>query len=388
MKKFILTVFLTGFVMTIMLGAAEESSNLFGIDLYKVLSRKPGNIFLSPFSISSALAMTYIGAADDTALQMKNVLHFDLDDQVLHNDFSRLIKSLSQPNEKYQLSIANSMWVQDGYPFLKEFINKVQGYYEAGLNYVDFISNKEEARQKINAWVEEKTNQRIKDIIKPDDIDELTRLVLTNAIYFKGSWESPFDPSMTKKELFYLTKDEKKEIDMMYQSMTTNYTENSTVQILELPYAGKQLSMIIALAKDHDGLEELERNLSLDLLKKWFIDLKPREVQVYLPKFKTECRFNLKQALMNMGMTDAFTMAADFSKMDGTKMLYIKDVIHQSFVEVNEEGTEAAAATAVIINVKMGPSIPVVFRADRPFLFFIYNREYNLILFIGRMANP
>ncbi|WP_041082339.1 serpin family protein [Thermotoga profunda] len=386
MKKVLFIVFLTGFVAIVGFGTVEKSSNLFGIELYKVLSRNPGNVFFSPFSISSALAMTYIGASGDTARQMRQVLHFNLDDEVLHSDFSQLITSLNQPNENYELSVANSMWAQDGYPFLEGFIEQVQKYYQAGINYVDFVFNRDEARQKINTWVEEKTNHKIKDIIKPDDIDELTRLVLTNAVYFKGYWENSFDASSTKKEPFYISKDEKKEVDMMYQNMTTKYAEDSLVQVLELPYTGKNLSMVVVLPKNN--MEEVERELSLDLFEEWLRNLRLTEVKVYLPRFKMECRFNLKQTLMNMGMTDAFSMSADFSKMDGTKKLRIKDVIHQSFVDVNEKGTEAAAATAVIINVKMSPTMPVVFKADRPFLFFVYDKTHNLILFMGRLVNP
>lgn len=388
MKKTLFIVFLTGFVAIVGFGTIENSSNLFGIELYKVLSMDPGNVFFSPFSISSALAMTYIGASGDTAKQMRQVLHFDLDDEALHSNFSQLITFLNQPNENYQLSIANSMWAQEGYPFLKEFIEQVQKYYQAGINYVDFVFNRDEAREKINTWVEEKTNYKIKDIIKPDDIDELTRLVLTNAIYFKGDWEISFDSSSTKKESFYISKSEKKEVDMMHQNMMANYTEDSLAQILELPYVGKNLSMIIVLPKDDNDLEKVEKKLSLDLFEEWLQNLESTNVDVYLPRFKMECRFNLKQKLESMGMVDAFSMAADFSKMDGTKRLHIKDVIHQSFVEVNEKGTEAAAATAVIINIKMAPKMPVVFKANKPFLFFIYDKTHNLMLFIGRLINP
>jgi len=388
MKRLFSVVFLGVLVATIGFGTVYDSSNLFAFDIYRTLSKQPGNIFLSPFSISTALAMTYIGAADNTAQQMKDVLHFNLDDETLHSGFSELISSLNQPNEKYQLSIANSMWAQEGYPFLKEFIDKVQKYYSSGLNYVDFAETTEEARQRINNWVEEKTNQRIKDIIKPGDIDSLTKLVLTNAIYFKGNWAKPFDPSLTKKETFYVSNKQEKQVEMMFESLTAAYTEDSLVQVLELPYAGDELSMIIVLPLKGKSLEDVEGKLSLVLFKEWVNNLRTEKVDVYLPKFKMECRLNLKKTLVAMGMIDAFTDEADFSKMDGTTMLKIKDVIHQSFVDVNEEGTEATASTAVIINIKMGPSIPVIFKADKPFLFFIYDKTHDLILFMGRLSNP
>ncbi|HBT25090.1 MAG TPA: serpin family protein [Pseudothermotoga sp.] len=387
MKKVFLTAFLTSLIF-IGFGIVQDSSNLFGVDLYKVLSEKPGNIFFSPFSISSALAMTYIGADSDTAQQMKNVLHFDLDDETLLSNFSQLTTSLNQSNENYQLSVANSMWLQEGYPFLKEFVEQIQKYYQSWINYVDFANHKDEAREKINEWIEAKTNNKIRDLIKPDDIDSLTRLVLTNAIYFKGLWLNPFDPSSTRKELFHISKNEEKEVDMMFKNITANYTEDSLVQVLELPYAKNKISMIIVLPKEDKDLSQIEKNISLDLFKKWRSNLKPTEVNVHIPKFKTECRFNLKRTLMSMGIVDAFTDEADFSKMDGTKMLKIKDVIHQSFIEVYEEGTQAAAATATIVNIKMAPKKPVEFRADRPFIFFIYDSTYDLILFMGRLINP
>ncbi|GAB4310240.1 serpin family protein [Pseudothermotoga elfii] len=387
MKKVFLTAFLTSLIF-IGFGIVQDSSNLFGVDLYKVLSEKPGNIFFSPFSISSAFAMTYIGADSDTAQQMKNVLHFDLDDEMLLSNFSQLITSLNQSNENYQLSVANSMWLQEGYPFLKEFVEQIQKYYQSWINYVDFANHKDEAREEINKWIEANTNNKIIDLIKPDDIDSLTRLVLTNAIYFKGLWLNPFDPSSTRKESFHISKNEKKEIDMMFKNIIANYTEDSSVQVLELPYAKNKISMIIVLPKEDKDLGQIEKNISLDLFKKWRSSLKPTEVNVHIPKFKTECRFNLKQTLMSMGIVDAFTDAADFSKMDGTKMLKIKDVIHQSFIEVYEEGTQAAAATATIVNIKIAPKKPVEFRANRPFIFFIYDSTYDLILFIGRLINP
>ncbi|MEJ5229931.1 MAG: serpin family protein [Pseudothermotoga sp.] len=388
MRKIFLFLCLSGLLMTTGFSKVEDSSNFFAIDLYKVLSKKSGNIFFSPFSISSALAMTYMGAGGNTAAQMRKVLYFDLEEETLHSGFSNLMDSLNQPNENYQLSIANSIWAQEGYPFLKEFFERLQSYYQAGLNFVDFVNKRDEAREKINKWVEEKTNQKIKDIIKPDDIDELTRLVLVNAIYFKGAWLEPFDPSSTRKDKFYISQNESKEVDMMFRNLFANYTETSSVQVLELPYAGNQISMIVVLPKKDKDLKQIEKDICLELLKEWKGDMRKTSVDVYLPKFKTECRFNLKDTLMSMGMVDAFTDAADLSKMDGTRLLKIKDVIHQSFVEVNEQGTEAAAATAVIIGIKMAPTMPVVFKADRPFIFFIYDNLHDLILFMGRLSNP
>lgn len=366
---------------------ASDSVNLFGIDLYRVLATKDGNIFFSPFSLSTALAMTYIGAAGDTAEQMSRVLHFEKDIE-LHESFSKLIASLNEPSQNYRLSIANSLWLQKDYPLLRSFLDLVEKYYRAPVNVVDFVNDLENSVKKINTWIEEKTEGKIKDMITKNDVDSLTRLILTNAIYFKGMWEIPFDPSQTKKEFFYVDENTTVEIDMMKLTTKFRYFEDETAQILQIPYANSTLSMIIVLPKKGIRLNIVEKELSLEKLRHWLDRLEILEVQLYLPRFKLEQRFSLKEVLMKMGMVDAFTNAADFSGIDGTKMLKIQNVIHQAFVEVNEEGTEAAAATAVIIGIKMAPTIPVIFKADRPFLFFIYEKSNGVILFMGRLQKP
>lgn len=366
---------------------ASDSVNLFGIDLYKFLATKDGNIFFSPFSLSTALAMTYLGAAGDTAEQMGRVLHFEkvMD---LHESFSKLIVPLNELSQSCKLSIANALWLQRNYPLLQSFLDSVERYYKAPVNVVDFVNDLENSVRKINTWIEEKTEGKIKDMITKNDVDSLTRLILTNAIYFKSMWEIPFDPSQTKKEFFYIDESTPVEIDMMRLTTRFRYFEDETAQILQIPYANNTLSMIVVLPKKGIQLSFIEKELSLEKLRYWLDQLEILEVQLYLPRFKVEQRFSLKEVLMKMGMVDAFTNAADFSRMDGTKMLKIQNVIHQAFVEVNEEGTEAAAATAVIIGIKMAPKIPVVFRVDRPFLFFIYEKTNGVILFMGRLQKP
>lgn len=368
----------------------SESSNLFGMDLYALLSQESGNAFVSPFSISSALAMTYIGAVGNTAQQMRQVLHFDLADQELHSGFSRLIRSMNEPKKDYQLSVVNAIWAQEGYAFKEDFLQQIEAYYQAGFNLVDFINDRTNARKTINDWIEENTEGKIKNMIKENNINALTRLILTNAIYFKGSWQKPFDPSATELRPFYVSRDTEKEVQMMWQRSDFRYTDDDLVQVLELPYSGSGVSMIVILPKEERTLHEVEQQLSLELFKRWISNLKMESVEVYLPKFRIECRLELRTVLMNMGMSDAFTDAADFSGMDGTKKLKIQNVIHQSFVEVDEKGTEAAAATAVIVGIKASPygEKYVVFKADRPFLFILYDKTHDLILFMGRLSNP
>ncbi len=366
--------------------SAPESINAFGIDLYRFLAGSSENIFFSPFSLSTALAMTYLGADGNTALQMRKVLHFE--DEGLHESFSNLIDSLNKPAEDYKLSIANALWLQEGYPLLESFLAAVEKYYRAPVNSVDFVNDPKNSVRRINDWIEQKTEGKIKDMINEDDVDSLTRLIITNAIYFKGNWVVSFDPQATKKDVFFVSEDKTVEVDMMKLTADFNYFEDEKVQILELPYAGGNLSMIVVLPKRGVRLSEVEKDLSLEKFQGWLRNLRNRRVEVMLPRFKVMQRFSLKKTLSEMGMVDAFTNAADFSKMDGTKILKIQNVIHQAFVEVNEEGTEAAAATGVIIGIKMGPNMPVVFRADKPFLFFIYEKNNGVILFMGRLQKP
>ncbi|MBC7320232.1 serpin family protein, partial [bacterium] len=311
-------------------------NNAFAIDLYKKLALEKGNIFCSPYSISSALAMTYAGAKGETAKQMAKVLHFTLPQERLHQAFNELSKLLQSNTKEYQLSIANALWGQRDYKFLKEFIDITNKYYEAGFREVDYVDAKarEEARQMINKWVEDKTNGKIKDIIKPDDINALTRLILTNAIYFKGKWELQFDPKNTKNMPFYVSENVKVDTPMMYQKARFNYAEDEEVQVLEMPYIGKDLSMVVILPKSNITLSKVEKILSIKKIKTWLSILSEKEVEVYIPKFKIEKRSVLNEILEKLGMIDAFDMMkADFSGMTQKPDLYISSVIHQAFVE-------------------------------------------------------
>ena len=366
---------------------AANSVNSFGLDLYRVLSGKEGNIFFSPFSISTALAMTYLGADGNTALQMKQVLHFE--DEGLHESFSELIASLDKPAEAYRLITANALWVQKNYPLLESFLKDIDRYYRAPVNIVDFVTDLDNSIRKVNDWIEEKTAGKIKNMLTKDDVDSLTRLILTNAIYFKGKWKTPFDEKLTKKDFFYVNENTKVEVDMMELTEKFEYYEDDRVQVLKLPYAGSSLSMVIVLPRVNVKLIELEKDLTKEKIEQWLKNLSETRVQLFLPRFKILERLSMKETLVKMGMTDAFSDKANFSKIDGTLKLKIQNVIHQAFVEVNEEGTEAAAATAVIVGIKMAmPVMPVIFRADRPFMFFIQEETSNTILFMGRLQKP
>jgi len=367
-----------------------QGNTAFALDLYGKLKDAEGNLFFSPYSISTALAMTYAGARGDTEKQMAEVLHFTLDQKGLHPAFSHLEAQLNaaQGKEGIELNVANSLWAQKDYIFLGEFLDLTKKYYGTVLSLLDFKKACEAARKKINAWVEEKTKNKIKDLIKPGVLDSLTRLVLTNAIYFKGNWESQFKKSKTEESPFWLAPGKSINVPMMNQKQNFNYMENDSLQMLELPYVGNDLSMIVLLPKNLDGLVQLESTLSVKNLTTWMDLLREREILVFLPKFKMSSQFSLDKMLASMGMHDAFTGKADFSGMTGKKDLYISAVIHKAFVDVNEEGTEAAAATAVAMRLLSMPAPPPVFKADHPFIFLIRHNPSESILFLGRVVDP
>ncbi|NQT51969.1 serpin family protein [bacterium] len=368
-------------------------NNAFALDLYAKLSQEKGNLFFSPYSISTALAMTYAGARGNTETQMATALHFGLGQEPLHAAFHNLLEATRGGDKRgYQLSVANALWGQQGYGFLDQFLKVTQAHYGAGLRQVDFRGATEAARQRINLWVEKQTNGKIKDLIQPGILDELTRLVLTNAIYFKGDWASQFKKAATRDAPFTLAGGKTTTAPLMYQRQKFGYAESRDAQALEMPYVGEDLSMIVLLPRKADGLAALEASLSADTLNGWLGRMRhPRTVRVYLPRFKMTSAFRLGQQLKVMGMPDAFNARkADFSGMDGREdHLYIAAVIHKAFVEVNEEGTEAAAATAVVMKARSAriPRDPV-FRADRPFLFLIRHKPTGSILFMGRVADP
>ncbi|MEW6618504.1 MAG: serpin family protein [bacterium] len=374
------------------LKAVVNGNTQFALDLYsKLKETTEANLFFSPYSISVALAMTYGGARGNTAKEMENSLHFTLKEKT-HLAFAELDTRLDevQRKRKVQLHIANSLWPQKDYRFLPEYISLIKQHYGVSITPLDYTKAVEEACRIINKWVEDETKEKIKDLIRKGGLNPLVRLVLVNAIYFKGDWASQFDPKQTANINFTLLNGEKKRVPMMQQKGKFRYREIEKAQLLELPYIGKQLSMIILLPQDPNGLSDIENQLSERKLDSWFSNLTEEEVKVYLPKFKiTWGTFELNDQLKALGMRDAFVFSrADFSGMDGTKDLYISLVLHKAFVEVNEEGTEAAAATAVTM--KVGGRLPRIrtFKADHPFVFFIRDNTTGSILFLGRVVDP
>lgn len=373
--------------------AVVRDNNQFALDLFSKLDRD-NNLFFSPASISIALAMTYVGARGQTAEQMAKVLHFQLDTKRLHPAFAALLWEMRDPTKPSgcQLSIANVLWGHKDTHFLPDFVQQMMDNYGAILPQVDF-AEPENARRDINAWVAHQTADKIKDLLHRGDVSPQTRLVLTNAIYFKGDWLHPFEGNHTHDQPFHVTPTKDVFVPMMHQTRELRYfaDEEKTLQLLEMPYKDSELSMVVLLPAQVDGLAQLEKKLDSESLAKLLKQMKATKVVLTLPKFTMRSRLPLADRLQAMGMKAAFREGeADFTGMTHDKPpLYLSAVIHEAWVDVNEKGTEAAAATAVVA---VGAAVPreqlVVFWADHPFLFLIRDARSGSILFLGRMSNP
>jgi serpin B len=367
-------------------------NSAFALDLYQALRSQPGNLFYSPYSISLALAMTYAGARGETETEMADVLHFTLPQDKLHAAFNGLDVQLNREVEgeeqSFQLNIANSIWGQQNFAFQPDFLDTLAVNYGAGLRLVDYAADPEAARQQINAWVEDETQDKIKDLIPAGALDPLTRLVLANAIYFKAAWQNQFEQNNTEDAPFTLLDGSQVDVPTMRQSEGMNYAAGDGWQAVELAYEGGRQSMLILLPAEGQ-FEAFEASLNTARLDDILNAMEWTTVELALPKFSFESEFELNRALAELGMPVAFDAErADFSGMTGESNLYISDVIHKAFVDVNEEGTEAAAATAVIMRLESMPIDPVQMQVDHPFIFMIRDNETGSILFTGRVVNP
>ncbi|XP_019130388.2 leukocyte elastase inhibitor isoform X2 [Larimichthys crocea] len=423
----------------------SKANTSFSLALFKKLSDedKTGNIFYSPFSISSALAMVMLGTRGSTAAQMSEVLCFTESEKPkeaetpqssamqsqmqtrmqmrtqiqmssrlpqyllkclkpqngqddVHANFAQLLSNLNKADAPYALSLANKLYGEQSYQFVEDYLAETKKHYTAELESVDFKTSAEAARDNINSWVETQTEGKIKDLLVQGVLDDMTRLVLVNAIYFKGNWNEKFKEEHTVDAQFKINKNDTKPVKMMKMKSKFPFTEIADVnlQILELPYEGKDLSMLIFLPNemedDTTGLEKLEKELTYEKFVEWTRPdmMSENEVQVHLPKFKMEEKYDLKDVLISMGMVNAFDVTmSDFSGMSPANDLVLSKVVHKAFVEVNEEGTEAAAATAAVVMNRCA-RIPVIFVADHPFLFFIRHNPTMSILFTGRYCSP
>ncbi len=363
-----------------------NANNQFAFELYNKINSNQDNVFYSPYSISTALAMTYEGTKGQTAEEMKQVFHFP-ENNILRINSAAIYNEINKKDKNYELKTGNALWVQEDYPFLEDYITRIEQYYGGKAAGLNFKTQTEKSRQTINKFIEEQTNNKIKDLIPKGVLNSLTRLVLTNAIYFKGDWEWQFDKSDTRKMDFEISEDNVIQTDMMFMEPDKadfNYADLEKLQILELPYKDNELSMLILLPKE--DLENLGE-LTSEKLNKYKSQMTETKLDsIYLPKFEFDTKYFMKQILSDLGMPTAFNNA-DFSGMDGTQDLIISEVIHQAYVKVDEKGTEAAAATAVVVGItSVGPS--KVFKADHPFVFIIQEKNTGNILFMGRVMNP
>ncbi len=368
-----------------------DGSSAFALDIYAQLKATPGNLFFSPYSISTALAMTYAGARGNTEKQMGQVLHFGKPQ--VDSAFGTLQRQLNEASKQQgiELNVANALWAQKGHPFLPDFLGIAKGEYQANVNQADFKTAAEPARSEINKWVAQRTKEKIQDLLPPGSLDSSTRLVLANAIYFKGLWLKPYDKRETSTQPFHLSATRQVDAPLMHHFDNVRYMEESGFQAVELPYKVQELAMVVMLPRKIDGCDRLEQRLDSKLLSVTLGQVRSQKVELFLPRFKLESGFDLNGTLARMGMADAFGSTADFSGMDGTRTLFISGVFHKAWGEVNEEGTEAAAATGTAIAasaVMKPPPPPPVFRADHPFIFFIRDTRSGSLLFMGRLWNP
>ncbi len=379
------------------------ANNRFAFDLYSQLNKEEdGNIFYSPYSISSALAMTYEGAEGQTADEMQSVFHSP-QDGILRPNFAAIYNDINSGTRDYELRTGNALWVQQDYALLEDYKTVTERYYGGKAANLDFVQETEESRKTINRFIEEQTNNKIRDLIPQGFLDPMTRLVLTNAIYFKGTWEWQFDASLTRDQDFKVTPDKTVKVPMMYMDNDKakfNYADLGDLQILEIPYKGGDVSMLVLLPEqgeefDYETRETIEYSYTLEDIELSHEKLEEYKMQmaetkmdaIYLPKFEFDTKYFMKETLIAMGMPTAFSMGADFSGMTGNRDLFISFVIHQAYVRVDEQGTEAAAATAVGMELKAAmPSN--VFRADHPFIFIIQQKDTGNILFLGKVVDP
>jgi serpin B len=372
----------------------EGALNNFSLNFYnQLLDDNEKNIFFSPYSLFIAMAMTYEGANGTTVENMQDVLGIPQNNETILNNIKKIYDLLNQ-NVDYDVNTANALWIREKFELLDDYQNIITEYYGGSATDVDY-TNPEDAASIINQWVEEQTNGKIKDLIKAGDINPvLTYLILTNAIYFKGQWEIQFDEANTTDREFNLKDGQIVQVPTMSiveSDNYFNYTETDDLKILELPYEGDDLSMIIILPHEKE-ISEIASSMTLSDLSLWRQSLKPEHVDIYLPKFKFETDYVCNDYLINLGMDNPFTGAADFSKMSKEVQLYISKVIHKAFIDVNEEGTEAAAATAVIMYKTSFPGDDeqdrYTFNADHPFIYIIQHKQTGAVLFMGSVDSP
>jgi serpin B len=364
-----------------------SANNQFALKFYSQTAKNNNeNIFFSPWSIFTAFSLVYEGSGGDTAQEIRAMFEFPQDDKLRRSLFQDIQNDLNVKDANYSLNTANALWIKEGYEIKEDYINTAKVYYDSQVDNVDFVTD--DGVNIINEWVKTKTNNKIEELLEKDSTDEFTRLVITNVIYFNGKWLYPFSPDWTSEGDFHISPGNTVRASMMdLDARELNYTQNDLLEVLELPYKGEKISMLILLPKEIDGLESVEEILTADNLSYWMENLSETHIAVLLPKFTAETKYDLKDSLQNMGMKIPFDeLNADFSGINETERLYIDQAVHKAFVNVYELGTEAAAATGIEVRATSGP--PATFRADHPFIFIIQDIQTGNILFMGKVVNP
>jgi len=365
------------------------NGNIFAFSIFQKVTNSKDNILLSPLSIRTSMAMAYYGSNTSTKTEIAKAMLFDTNTNVFNKNYGVLVKYIGSfsKDKNIKLFNANSMWVQKDFVFLKKYITGIKKNFGAWLQFVNFKTEPKKCRELINKWVETKTQNKIKDLIQPNTFNELTRLVLVNALYFYSNWDVKFETIPGKKIDFKVTNEKTVQTDFMFSNNKYKYIENEKAQIVDVPYLGKKFSMIIILPKETETVSSIFGTLNNINYTKVISHFKEINLKIIMPKFSYSDDYELNDILKKMGIVQAFSLNADFSGMTGKKDLMIDKVLHKTFIEVNETGTEAAASTAVVIKEKSAPK-DIVFKADHPFIYLIKDNKTNLIIFIGMVNNP
>ena len=375
------------------IGKVTTANNQFAIAMYRQINGQTGqaddNVFFSPYSLSTAMAMLYAAAEGETKAQIQKTFYYPLMD-ILNPNSAALYNQFNKPNPDYKLATVNDLWMQQGLTPTKSYVDTVQRYYGGQVTTLDFEGSPDPSRLIINKKIAQHTNQLIPKLLPKGSIKPITVAVLTNAVYFKGDWEMPFNVQITSEQPFYNHVGTSPNIKLMQLQESFGYIEDKQVQVVQLPYKGDDLSMLVILPKSKGkaAMQQLVRDLSADTIKEWNKDLVTQKVNLYLPKFRLEASYQMKNLLTDMGMPRAFQKGAGFNLFDDSPPIKIDDVYHKAVVIVDEKGTEAAAATGIVADATAASAPPPVFKADHPFIFMIKDNKTDAILFLGQVNKP
>lgn len=365
-----------------------ESNNQFSFDIYQKLKSPNENLIFSPASITSAIAMTYVGAKSNTFDEISNTFYFNNDIDEFSKDYINLTDFSQKKKSDINFHNANSLWIQEDLKLNQEFLNINKQYFSSSVQFADFITEPEKSRLDINQWVEKNTNNKITDLLQPSSIDNTTRLVLVNALYFKGAWKDKFNKEKNTEDNFQIDKKDYVKTVYMNRYINSWYYSDKYSQIIDIPYSNESISLMIILPKSYKKLKKVEKKLNNEYYSNYIQNRKKRRINLSLPKFNIESEFDLNKTLSELGIKDAFTEAADFSGITSAEKLYISKVVHKANIAVDEEGTEAAAATAVMMRKTSVLLEDVDFIANKPFIYILRNNENNCIYFMGKIVNP